>query len=179
MSKISLADMQNPLYLHPCDGHNSVSVDKLTGAANYREWRRYMEIVLASKRKLGFVTGLVKKDVEDEVKADQWDTCNNMVIAWLMSCMSDSIKSLSDYYTEMSSLWEEIEGLNLLPPITEMNSEVNVFISALNQQKDEQHFFQFLNGLDEDYAALRSQILMQSPLPTVELACAQLQQEES
>uniref|UniRef100_A0A803MDR9 Retrotransposon Copia-like N-terminal domain-containing protein n=1 Tax=Chenopodium quinoa TaxID=63459 RepID=A0A803MDR9_CHEQI len=222
MSKISLADMQNPLYLHPSDGHNSVSVDKLTGAANYREWRRSMEIVLASKRKLGFVTGLVKKDAEDEVKADQWDTCNNMVIAWLMSCMSDSIKrsvlflntardvwknleirfsqtngarkyklcrdvydlkqngrSLSDYYTEMSSLWEEIEGLNLLPPITEMNSEVNVFISALNQQKDEHNLFQFLNGLDEDYTALRSQIFMQSPLPTVELACAQLQQEES
>uniref|UniRef100_A0A803MUY5 Retrotransposon Copia-like N-terminal domain-containing protein n=1 Tax=Chenopodium quinoa TaxID=63459 RepID=A0A803MUY5_CHEQI len=81
MSKISLADMQNPLYLHPGDGHNSVSVDKLTGAANYKEWRRSMEIVLASKRKLGFVTGLVKKDAEDEVKADQWDTCNNMVIA--------------------------------------------------------------------------------------------------
>uniref|UniRef100_A0A803MUY4 Retrovirus-related Pol polyprotein from transposon TNT 1-94-like beta-barrel domain-containing protein n=1 Tax=Chenopodium quinoa TaxID=63459 RepID=A0A803MUY4_CHEQI len=88
-------------------------------------------------------------------------------------------RSLSDYYTEMSSLWEEIEGLNLLPPITEMNSEVNAFVSALNQQKDEQHLFQFLNGLDEDYTALRSQILMQSPLPTVELACAQIQQEES
>ena len=217
-----LSDIQNPLYLHPSDGQSSVSVEKLTGAGNYREWRRSMEIVLASKRKLGFVTGVIKREAEDDAKAEQWDTCNSMVIAWLMGSMSETIKRstlflstarevwkqlevrysqtngarkyklsrdvyelkqnerpISEYHTEMSALWEEIEGLNLLPALTQMSPEVNEFIQAMNRQKEEQHLFQFLNGLDEEYAPQRSHILMQSPLPSVEVACGTLLQEEA
>lgn len=88
-------------------------------------------------------------------------------------------KLVSEYYTEMNALWEEIEGLNLLPAITEMSTEVTEFIKVMNQQKEEQHLFQFLNGLHEDYAPQRSQILMQSPLPSVEIACGPLLQEEA
>lgn len=51
-----------------------------------------MEIVLVSKRKLGFVTGVIKIETEDDVKVEQWDTYNNMVIAWLMGSMSETIK---------------------------------------------------------------------------------------
>lgn len=51
-----------------------------------------MEIVLVSKRKLGFVSGVIKIETEDDVKVEQWDTYNNMVIAWLMGSMSETIK---------------------------------------------------------------------------------------
>lgn len=44
-----------------------------------------MEIILASKRKLGFVTRVLKREAEDVVKAEQWDTCNSMVIAWMFN----------------------------------------------------------------------------------------------
>lgn len=80
-----LSDIQNPLYLHLSDGQNYVLVEKLTGPGNYREWRRSMEIILASKRKLGFVTRVLKREAEDVVKAEQWDTCNSMVIAWMFN----------------------------------------------------------------------------------------------
>ncbi|GKF17266.1 hypothetical protein Tco_0062184 [Tanacetum coccineum] len=50
---ITMADMMNPLYLHPSDGpHTGTILEKLS---------------------------LVKRDPEDEEKQDQWDTCNNMV----------------------------------------------------------------------------------------------------
>ena len=58
----------SPLYLHPSDGSSAIVVEKLVGSANFRSWQRSMEISLASKRKLGFVTGLVKIDPTDEVK---------------------------------------------------------------------------------------------------------------
>ena len=61
---------QNPLYLHESDGPNTVSVDKLTDISNYRRWRRFMEIALSSKRKLGFINGTVTRDEEDRVKGD-------------------------------------------------------------------------------------------------------------
>lgn len=67
----------------------------------------------------------------------------------------------------MRCYWEELESLNTLPTITNVKSEINNFINALNQQKYELKLFRFLNGLDEDYATQRSQLLMISPLPSV------------
>lgn len=78
-----MADIQNPLYLHPSDEPNSLVVQKHQGAQDYRPWHRSIEINLSAKRKLGFVTGSVNKDKGDEEKAEQWETCNNMVIAWI------------------------------------------------------------------------------------------------
>ncbi|GJT05540.1 cysteine-rich receptor-like protein kinase 8 [Tanacetum coccineum] len=54
-----------------------------------------------------------------------------------------------------------------------------VFLAALNKQKEEQRLFQFLNGLEEHFSHQRSQILMIDPLPSVEVDCSLLQQEES
>lgn len=42
-------------------------IEKLQNSSNYRTWKRSMELTLASKRKLGFVTGSVKKDIGDDV----------------------------------------------------------------------------------------------------------------
>lgn len=70
-----------------------------------------MEIVLASKRKLGFVTGLVKRDPEDEEKEDQWDTSNNMVIAWLTGSMTPSVKESESvvYVRNAKEIWDQLE----------------------------------------------------------------------
>ena len=86
---------------------------------------------------------------------------------------------MNEYYTKMKGMWEEQDSSNLLPAITEMTIEVNAFVEALNLQKEELSLFQFLNGLDEDYTGHRSQLLMQSPLPTMQSVCVALQQEES
>ena len=51
-----------------------------------------MEIGLASKRKLGFVTGVLKKDEKDTVKIEAWETCNSMIISWVLGSVSESIK---------------------------------------------------------------------------------------
>ena len=50
-----------------------------------------MEISLSTKRKLGFVQGTITRPVDDQAKSDQWDACNNLVIAWIMNNVSDSI----------------------------------------------------------------------------------------
>ena len=50
-----------------------------------------MEIILSTKRKLPFVLGTLARPADDPVKGDQWNACNNLVIAWIMNSVSDSI----------------------------------------------------------------------------------------
>ena len=214
---------QNPLFLHPSDGPGTLMIgDKLIGAQNYRSWRRSVEIALSTKRKLGFIRGTVPRSLDDVNLQEQWDTCNNLVISWLMNSVSESIaksimfmgtahaiwlqletrfalsngshkyklnketyeiiqsgKPVSEYYTSMKCVWEELDSMTELPRIVNITPEVTVFLNALNIQKEEQRLFQFLNGLDDHFASQRSQLLLNTPLPSVETSCALLQQEES
>lgn len=85
----------------------------------------------------------------------------------------------NDYFTQLSSLWEEIESMNILPTVITVTEEVSVFLKAIETQREESKLFVFLNGLDDAYGPMRSQLLMQVPPPTVEMACAVIQQEES
>ncbi|XP_021723121.1 uncharacterized protein LOC110690566 [Chenopodium quinoa] len=215
-------DPISPLYLHPSDGQAFVGIEKLQGSSNFRSWKRSMEIALAGKRKLGFVTGTLKKDHGDEVKSEAWETCNSMIISWILGSVSDSIKQsimfvnsssqiwtelerrfsltngsrkyklnkdlyetkhqgkkISEYYTKMKAIWEELESLHALPVITNITSEVSAFLTSLNKQMEEHKLFQFLNGLDDEYGPQRSQLLMMTALPSVETACCYLEQEES
>ncbi|GKC03844.1 cysteamine dioxygenase, partial [Tanacetum coccineum] len=95
-------DTSNPLYVHPSDGPGSLPIqEKLIGAQNYRSWRRSMEIGLSTKRKLGFVKGTIPRPpvvpippntaAVNAVNMELWETCNNLVISWIMSSVSDSI----------------------------------------------------------------------------------------
>ena len=218
----SNVDTLDPLFLHPSDGPNTITLaEKLSGSANYRAWKRAMEISLSTKRKLAFVQGTIAKASDDSQKAELWEACNNMVISWIMNNVSDSIarsilyvksaaeiwsqldkrfavangsrkyqlnkqtyslkqdgQSISDYYTKMKGVWEELESLNELPCLTTNAEDVTLFVACLQKQIQEHRLFQFLNGLDDIYQAQRSQILLMTPLPSVEIICGMLQQEE-
>jgi len=215
----SNVDTLNPLFLHPSDGPNTITLaEKLSGSANYRAWKRAMEISLSTKRKLAFVQGTIAKASDDSQKAELWEACNNMVISWIMNNVSDSIarsilyvksaaeiwsqlskrfavangsrkyqlnkqtyslkqdgQSISDYYTKMKGVWEELESMNELPCLTTNAEDVTLFVTCLQKQIQEHRLFQFLNGLDDIYQAQRSQILLMTPLPSVEIICGMLQ----
>jgi len=116
----------------------------------------------------------------DPVKAEQWEACNNLVIAWLMNNVMDTIarsilfvktaakiwselekrfaiangsrkyhlnketyslkqdgQSVSDHYTRMKSVWEEIESMSELPCITTTAKDVDQFLNCLTKQQVE------------------------------------------
>ena len=87
--------------------------------------------------------------------------------------------SMNEYYTTLKRVWEELESLDQLSTINTSGEDVIRFLEAFEKQKEEIRLFQFLNGLDETYGALRSQILMITPLSIVDFSCSSLQQEES
>ncbi|KAL2898798.1 Histone-lysine N-methyltransferase H3 lysine-36 specific [Bienertia sinuspersici] len=122
MASNTVIEVTSPLYLHPSESSNSVSVEKLEGSTNYRTWKRSMEIALASKRKLGFVTGLVKRDVIDPIKQDAWDTCNNMVISWINAKVSTAIKKSRKYFLNKAVYEMKQRGRSITEYYTELRA---------------------------------------------------------
>jgi len=109
-TRLNYTELQNPLFVHPSDRSNSLGIEeKLTGVENYRSWRRNLEIALSTKRKLGFVHGTIAKPVDDPIKQEQWETCNNLVISWLINVVSDSISKSILYIQSASEIWEHLE----------------------------------------------------------------------
>ncbi|XP_021755528.1 uncharacterized protein LOC110720799 [Chenopodium quinoa] len=164
-------DPISPIYLHLSDGQALfVGIEKLHGPSNFRSWKRPMDIALSAKRKYGFVTGTLKKYLDDDVKSKAWDTCNSMFYQmWTKLERRFSLtngsrkyklnkdlyetkqhgKRICEYYTRMKAIWEKLESLHALPVITIITFEVNAFLTSLNKQMEEHKLFQFMNGLDE------------------------------
>ncbi|PWA67860.1 hypothetical protein CTI12_AA239180 [Artemisia annua] len=186
-------DPSNPLYVHPSDGPGSLPIqEKLIGAQNYRSWRRAMEIGLSTKRKLGFVRvsdSIAKSIMFIESASEIWIqletrfSLSNGSRKYKLSKECFEIQqqgsTVSEYYTRMKCVWEELDSMLMLPRLVTITPEISNFLSAVEKQKEEQRLFQFLNGLDDCYGAQRSQLLLLNPLPSVENACAVIQQEES
>ncbi|XP_074323322.1 uncharacterized protein LOC141660253 [Apium graveolens] len=178
-NKFSFTDLQNPIFIHPSDGPTSISVTKLQGAAN-RTWRRSMEIQLASKRKLGSVedsSAEIWKQLEKRFQLSNGS--RKYKLSKDLYSLKQNGKPLVEYYTNLSALWDELEAMSDLPNISTTTDEVTTLLKAIQVQKNESRLFQFLNGLDEHFGPQRSQLLIFSALPSVEMASSVIQQEES
>lgn len=84
-------------------------VEKLSRVENYRAWQQSFEIALASKHKLCFVNGTIIKDPTDLTKQEAWDTCNNMVISWLLNNISTPINRFVMFLDDASTIWKQLE----------------------------------------------------------------------
>ncbi|KAL2928449.1 hypothetical protein RDABS01_023217 [Bienertia sinuspersici] len=138
-------DPSSPLYVHPSDGPRTVELEsKLNGSSNYRTWRRDMELSLAAKRKLGFIKGGIISwlvhSVSESIKQSIMFT-NSAQQIWknleVRFSLTDGVRkyslnrqvfqttqhgrSIVEFYTDLSVIWEELEALNDTPPLSEID----------------------------------------------------------
>ncbi|XP_055830969.1 uncharacterized protein LOC129900004 [Solanum dulcamara] len=179
-------DHNHLLYLQPNDtpGSSLISL-QLTGSENYALWSRSMALGLIGKSKLGFVDGRHNKDKFDESLHDQWEKVNaverfNIVngsrVFYLhreIVTLTQGTLSVSDYFSRMRNLWDEFDAIMPCPGCSCPESR------NYSQHHGYQRLLQFLMGLNETYAQCRSQILMMSPIPTLNKAYSMIIDHES
>ncbi|XP_074277635.1 uncharacterized protein LOC141601268 [Silene latifolia] len=179
ISATSSMEATDPLYLHPAECAHPLAVDtKLSGIENYLEWKGQMEIAICSRRKLGFLTGVVKRPTNDPLKEAAWDTCNSLLISWIFHNVEQPIKKSVLYTRTTKDIWKYLEK-QFSPPVTQVTPEIKAWLDAQIKEQEERKLFQFLNRLHPSYSTMRSNVLMMSPLPTVEEAAAMFQYEEA
>ncbi|OIT40373.1 hypothetical protein A4A49_65512, partial [Nicotiana attenuata] len=179
-------DHLHPLYLQPSNTPGAVLIDiKLTGPENYGLWSRSMRLALLGKNKLGFVEGTCVKSLYKEELADPWEQCNDMerfgksnltrfYHLWTqIGALTQGTDSVTTYLTKMKDFWDEQD--TLLPGKGCNCKESEPFFEMFYQQ----HLVQFLVGLNETYAHVRSQILLKTLVISVNEAYALVIQEES
>ncbi|XP_054794561.1 uncharacterized protein LOC129300062 [Prosopis cineraria] len=81
--------------------------------------------------------------------------------------------TVSSYYTRLKELWEEQSFLIAVPTCKCETSKV--YFDLMQQQR----LLQFLKGLSESYSQARSQILLMTPLPSVNQAYNMIMEDEA
>lgn len=86
--------------------------------------------------------------------------------------------SVTDFFTHLSMIWEEIETYR---PTPECKCAVKCTCDAIHEMvkyKDD-CVIRFVTGLNENFAMIRSQILMMDPLPPLNRAFQMVVQFET
>ncbi|KAJ8428822.1 hypothetical protein Cgig2_021077 [Carnegiea gigantea] len=158
--RVNYAHLQNPLFIYPSDGLGSLSIgEKLNGAGNYRTWRQAMKIGLSTKHKMVFVPGTLTNLVMFQSKSLRSRKYKLIKVVYLFK---PSGRSLNEYYTMLRGLWEELDAMNELPRITTEADDVTNFLKCITETR----------GIKI------VQVLIMTPLPSVDIACGMIQQEE-
>ena len=84
-----------------------------------------------------------------------------------LASISQGVLSVSDYFTNLSSLWDEIHNFN---PLSIRSCEkcvchVNDKISNLHHRET---IMQLLMGLNDSFSQIRGQILLMDSIPPVD-----------
>ncbi|XP_056690289.1 uncharacterized protein [Spinacia oleracea] len=107
------------------------------------------EIWLDLEDRFGFISGPQLFSLEQQV-----------------SEMKQGGQNISEFFTEIKSLWDKISAANPLPTCTCNLCTCNLTQKIFKMQQD-QRLMQFLMKLGEHLAIVRGNLLMQQPLPTI------------
>ncbi|XP_021859797.2 uncharacterized protein [Spinacia oleracea] len=91
--------------------------------------------------------------------------------------VTQGTQSISDFFTEIKSVWDKLSVANPLPSCTCNMCTCNLTQKIAKMQHDHR-LMQFLMKLSEHLANARGNLLMMQPLPTISLAYRMLAQEE-
>ncbi|XP_016469875.2 uncharacterized protein LOC107792195 [Nicotiana tabacum] len=160
-----------PIFLTSSDnpGVNLINVN--FDGASYANWCTGVLISLSAKNKLGFINGSCPCPSSDSPLIDQWQRCNDMVIAWLLNSRSRDIAESVIYSQKAEEL-----GMNWRRGMVKQMCGAKTHNIKINE---DQKLIQLLMGFNDAYSGVRANILMMKPLPSTAQAYSILIHQES
>ncbi|GJZ42161.1 ribonuclease H-like domain-containing protein [Tanacetum coccineum] len=161
----------DPLFLHANDSNrNPIISFKLEGTENYK-----ILGCVTQELYLGQIYSINAKDVWDELEETYSKTDGSVIynMHFKVHTFTQSGLSLAEYYHKFNSQWRQYDALVDLPKCTCDTVE------KLKKYDQLTRLMQFLIGLDDVYANVRSSILITEPLPDVKYTFATLSRDES
>nr|KYP54541.1 Retrovirus-related Pol polyprotein from transposon TNT 1-94 [Cajanus cajan] len=172
-------------------------------SSNYNSWSKSMITALSAKNKAEFVDGSIQRPAVDDPLHTAWKRCNNMVVSWLVHSVSPSIrqsvlwmddakdiwkdlksrysqgdKSVSEYFTKLRVMWDEIESYRPDPRCTCKQKCACDALKIVMERKKQDQVMQFLGGLNETFSNVKSNILMMDPMPAISKVFSYAVQQE-
>ena len=153
----------------------------------YNQWIRCNSMVLAwiqrsvSANVLKSIVFFSKasdawKDLHD--RFDQGDMFRIADIQEDICRLTQGSLDVSEFYTELKALWDEIENFRPLPSCKCAIQCSCGVVQSMRLFREQDYTIRFLKGLNEEYAHVRSQIMMMDPFPPIAKAFALVTQQE-
>ncbi|KAL0411948.1 UNVERIFIED_CONTAM: hypothetical protein Slati_3784500 [Sesamum latifolium] len=103
------------------------------------------------------------RDLWQELEAQFGDSNGLMLyeIQREIASLTQGDMTISDYYTKLKKLWDELAHFTTLPKCSCGSSKVLADLNVFTQ------LMQFLMGLGDVYDHVRSQVLLMDPLPSI------------
>ncbi|XP_019440938.1 PREDICTED: uncharacterized protein LOC109346011 [Lupinus angustifolius] len=92
--------------------------------------------------------------------------------------MRQGDRTISNYFTEMKTLWEDLESLRPIPTCTCIVRCNCGMIKMIKDQRENEYVICFLKGLNDEFNTTKTQILLMEPLPHMSKAFSLLIQQE-
>lgn len=108
-SDTDLITSKSEIDLLNSDSPSQILVSTPLTEFNYLSWNRSMIIALTAKDKIGFIDGTCKKPSADSPLLPKWNRANNMVISWILNCISKDLVEAFLFTKSAKQLWDELE----------------------------------------------------------------------
>ena len=99
----------DPLYTHHSDHLVSFKVPVKLNDMNYSKWSRSFVLQIKIRNKLAFLNGSIKCPPEEDTEAHvAWTKCDQLVLGWILSSISDDLADNLAYVTTAHEAWERL-----------------------------------------------------------------------
>ncbi|GKC14772.1 putative RNA-directed DNA polymerase [Tanacetum coccineum] len=169
-------DINYLFYIHASDYPKQMHVNDTLTDNNYTDWSQEMLNFLFAKNKVRFIDGTLMKPEKTAIDYMAWMRCDAMVwerkrphayeLKQTLSNKHQSGISVSAYYTKLCGLWDEIKSV--LPASRCTCNKCSCEMGKkMNELRENEKLYQFLMGLDAEFAVIKIQILVMNPIPTL------------
>ena len=86
--------------------------------------------------------------------------------------------SIQEYFTKLKILWDELHILRPVPSCSCSPKCSCLLSQRIREYSDNDHVLVFLKGLNDQYATVKTQILMLNPLPSINKVFSLVIQQE-